>query len=78
MSPVSVAAKVARTVGTILLLAFAVGVGKMMQLGSVELFGDRIGFDAASAIGLGIFLLLAFALLRLARWYRANKKGRRI
>jgi hypothetical protein len=77
MTLVSVATKVAKAIAAILLLAFAVGAGKMIQLGAVKLFGDPLGFDAASAIGLGIYLLLAFALLRLAHWHKASKKGRR-
>jgi hypothetical protein len=73
----AIAAAVRLALG-VCLMFLAIGTGKMMQLGAVELLGAHIGFNAASVVGAGIFILLLFGLTRFGRRFAVNRKGRRV
>lgn len=78
MRPARAIAASARLVLGVCLMLLAIGTGKMMQLASVDLLGNHIGFDAASAVGAGIFIILLFGLTGFGRRFAVNKKGRRV
>lgn len=64
--------------GVFWLAAIIIGValGKMMQYAAVDLFGDKLGFNGASFIGLiPYIMLLLWASLRFPRLrFRRGKK----
>lgn len=51
-----------RTLLWIAAIVLGVALGKWMQYGAVELLGDRLGFNGASMIGIGVFATLALWL----------------
>ncbi len=61
---------------TIAFVAAGVTLGKMAQYGAVELVGDRIGFEAASALGLTPILGAAIWLKnRHPRWFAFRREA---
>ena len=52
----------------VIVIPFGVGIGKAIEYGTVDLLGDRLGFDGAALLGTAVFVALALMVSK--RWTR--------
>ena len=58
----------------VIVIPFGVGIGKAIEYGTVDLLGDRLGFDGAALLGTAV--LVALALMVSKRWTRWQARKR--
>ncbi|KQZ60858.1 hypothetical protein EEB18_003770 [Sphingopyxis sp. OPL5] len=58
----------------VIVIPFGVGIGKAIEYGTVDLLGDRLGFDGAALLGTAVFVALALMVSK--RWTRWQARKR--
>ncbi|AJA09416.1 hypothetical protein SKP52_12625 [Sphingopyxis fribergensis] len=58
----------------VIVIPLGVGIGKAIEYSTVDLLGDRFGYDGAALLGTAVFVALALLVSR--RWTRRQARKR--